>query len=320
MTKAHFEQKQCTTTCPYCGVGCGVDVTLINGEMTKTSGNLSHPANRGQLCIKGSNLAETVDHSNRLLAPEIDGKTVSWQQANTEVANRLKTIIEQYGPDAIAFYVSGQLLTEDYYVANKLIKGFIGTANIDTNSRLCMSSAVAGYKRAFGSDTVPCSYQDLDTTDLLVLVGSNAAWTHPVLFQRMERARAANPNLKIVVIDPKRTATADVADLYLPIKPTTDVALFMGLLHYLNNNDYLDKSYIVKHCEGWSETQNSVSKWTLEKTSQACNLSIQDLMLFYSMFATSAETVTFYSQGVNQSSQGVDKCNAIINCHLATAK
>lgn len=320
MNTSHFTQHVHQTTCAYCGVGCGVDVTVVNGEVTSTAGDPFHPANYGKLCIKGTNLVETVDLQGRLLAPEINGQAVEWHQATKEIAQRFQQIIQQHGPDAIAFYLSGQLLTEDYYVANKLIKGFIGTANIDTNSRLCMSSAVAGYKRAFGSDTVPCSYQDLETTDLLVLVGSNAAWTHPVLFQRMEKARAANPHLKIVVIDPRRTATAELADLFLPIKPATDVALFLGLLHYLNAHGDIDESYIEQHCEGWEQTKDSVNAWTIEHTSRHCNLSIQELKTFYSLFAKSPETVTFYSQGVNQSSQGVDKCTAIINCHLATGK
>lgn len=320
VSNTHFEQKICQTTCPYCGVGCGVDVTVVDGEVTDTTGDLSHPANFGKLCIKGSNLAETTDHTGRLQTPEINGKPVTWQQVNSEIAQRFRNIIAQHGPDAIAFYVSGQLLTEDYYVANKFIKGFIGTANIDTNSRLCMSSAVAGYKRAFGADTVPCSYQDLEATDLLVLVGSNAAWTHPILFQRMERARAKNPNLKLVVIDPKCTATAELADLYLPVKPGSDVALFMGLLHYLQDNDAVDADFIANYCEGWGATLESTQNWNLEQTAKYCNLSIQDLETFYSLFSQAPEAVTFYSQGVNQSSQGVDKCNAIINCHLATGK
>ncbi|MDU0354444.1 molybdopterin-dependent oxidoreductase [Paraglaciecola aquimarina] len=207
------------TTCPYCGVGCGVEVTVDkNRQLTALQGSSDHPANFGRLCVKGSKLLNTNSINGRLLSPRIKGEKASWEQAIGKVANKFKQVIEQHGPEAVAFYVSGQLLTEDYYVANKLMKGYIGSANIDTNSRLCMSSAVAAYKRAFGADAVPCCYEDLEETELLVLVGSNAAWTHPVLFQRIERAKKLNPNFKVISIDPRRTATAEIAELHLPIK------------------------------------------------------------------------------------------------------
>jgi len=315
-----FELKVCQTTCPYCGVGCGVDATIKNGELIAVTGSQSHPANQGKLCVKGSNLAETVDLDGRLLTPQINNKTVSWDEATSLVADKFSHYIDQYGPDSVAFYVSGQILTEDYYVANKLMKGYIGSANIDTNSRLCMSSAVAGYKRAFGSDTVPCSYEDLSNTDLLVLVGSNAAWTHPVLFQQMEQAKKDNPNLKIIVIDPRKTATAQLADLYLPLAPGSDVALFNGLLHYLIETNAIDDSYIEKYCQDFEITAETVKKWDLATTAQTTGITEQDLEIYFNAFAQSPTAITFYSQGVNQSSQGVDKCNAIINCHLATGK
>lgn len=320
MSKQQFEQKVCQTTCPYCGVGCGVDATVVNGQVTAVAGSKKHPANFGKLCVKGSNLAETTDLTGRLLHPEVAGQRVTWDEATDVVATRFANIIEEFGSDAVALYVSGQILTEDYYVANKLIKGYIGSANIDTNSRLCMSSAVAGYKRAFGTDTVPCSYEDLDSTDLLILVGSNAAWTHPVLFQRMEQAKSDNPNLKVVVVDPRRTATAEMADLFLPVKPGTDVALFMGLLNYIIQIDGVNQDYVDKYCDDFIPTAASVESWTVAKTAMFCELNEADLLLFYEAFYQSPTAVTFYSQGVNQSSQGVDKCNAIINCHLATGK
>ncbi|TNF07321.1 MAG: nitrate reductase, partial [Gammaproteobacteria bacterium] len=197
------------TTCPYCGVGCGVSARLRDDQIIAVSGGKSHPANLGALCVKGSALHETMGDHGRLLYPKIDGEQVDWDTALDTVADRLRTVRDTYGPEAIAFYLSGQLLTEDYYVANKLAKGFIGTGNVDTNSRLCMSSAVASYKRAFGGDAVPCSYEDLESCDLLVLVGSNAAWTHPVLYRRMVAAKNRNPNMRVVVIDPRRTATCD---------------------------------------------------------------------------------------------------------------
>ncbi len=320
MTQQRFEQKVSQTTCPYCGVGCGVDVTTLNGQAIAVAGTKQHPANFGKLCIKGSNLADTVSTDDRLLIPEAYGQQVTWPEATNAIAQKFNQLITEHGPDSIAFYVSGQILTEDYYIANKLIKGFIGTANIDTNSRLCMSSAVAGYKRAFGSDTVPCSYDDLEHTDLLVLVGSNAAWTHPILFQRMEQAKKRDPNLKFVVVDPKKTATAEIADVFLQIKAGSDVALFCGLLQYLVEQQQIDQAYIEGHCQNWQDTANSVEQWDIATTATYCDVNEDDLTRFYQLFSTTQKAITFYSQGVNQSSQGVDKCNAIINCHLATGK
>ncbi|WP_334313314.1 molybdopterin-dependent oxidoreductase [Psychrosphaera algicola] len=285
MSVQQFEQKVCQTTCPYCGVGCGVDATIVNGQLTAVSGSKQHQANFGKLCVKGSNLAETTDLEGRLLYPEVNGERTTWDHATDVVANKFKQIIAEHGPQAVAFYVSGQILTEDYYVANKLMKGYIGSANIDTNSRLCMSSAVAGYKRAFGSDTVPCSYEDLSATDLLILVGSNAAWTHPILFQRMEQAKKDNPNMKVVVIDPRRSATAELADLFLPVKPGTDVALFMGMLNYIINNGGVNRDYVERYCEGFDLTSESVSSWTVAKTATFCELQESDLLLFLMPFA-----------------------------------
>ncbi|NVK25682.1 MAG: nitrate reductase [Gammaproteobacteria bacterium] len=320
MPVQQFEHKTCQTTCPYCGVGCGVDVTMVNNVVNGVNGSEQHPANYGKLCVKGSNLHETLDLEGRLLTPEINAQPVDWDLATDTIAEKFNQIIAKHGPDSVAFYVSGQILTEDYYVANKLMKGYIGSANIDTNSRLCMSSAVAGYKRAFGADAVPCSYSDLSNTDLLVLVGSNAAWTHPVLFQRMEKAKQENSNLKVIVIDPRKTATAELADLFLPLKIGSDVALFSGLLNYLIEHDAIDQEYINDYCENWQVTASQVSEWTVTKTAEYCQLPVNDLLTYFNAFAQSPSAITFYSQGVNQSSQGVDKCNAIINCHLATGK
>ncbi len=221
------------TTCPYCGVGCGVIARVEDNGAVSVKGDPDHPANFGRLCSKGSALAETLDLEGRVLAPQVHGQTATWDDALDLVARRFKETIAEHGPDSVAFYVSGQLLTEDYYVANKLMKGFIGSANIDTNSRLCMASSVAGHKRAFGSDTVPGCYEDLELADLVVLTGSNTAWCHPVLFQRLVAAKASRPAMKIVVIDPRRTATCDIADLHLPLRADGDVALFNGLFHHL---------------------------------------------------------------------------------------
>ncbi|MEL7348683.1 MAG: molybdopterin-dependent oxidoreductase, partial [Pseudomonadota bacterium] len=199
------------TACPYCGVGCGVIATPDGQGGAAIAGDPDHPANFGRLCSKGSALGETVGLEGRLLNPMVGGLEASWDEATTLVARRFREAIDQHGPDSVAFYVSGQLLTEDYYVANKLMKGFIGTANIDTNSRLCMASSVAGHKRAFGADTVPGTYEDLEEADLVVLVGSNLAWCHPVLFQRIAAAKAARPGMRVVNIDPRRTATSGLA-------------------------------------------------------------------------------------------------------------
>ena len=205
------------TTCAYCGVGCGIVATRQGDRAARIQGDAAHPANHGRLCSKGTHLGETISLEGRLLHPEIRGKRASWDKAIAHVARKFADTIAEHGPDSVAFYVSGQLLTEDYYVANKLMKGFIGSANIDTNSRLCMSSAVSGHIRAFGEDVVPASYEDFDGAQLIVLVGSNTAWCHPVVYQRIMAARAAN-GTKIVVIDPRRTETCQDADLHLPLK------------------------------------------------------------------------------------------------------
>ncbi|AEG31556.1 nitrate reductase [Thiomicrospira cyclica] len=310
------------TTCPYCGVGCGVEMQR-NNQAWLCRGDQQHPANAGKLCVKGSALAETLDSRGRLLEPQINGVAVSIDQACTRIADEFKQVIAEHGPDAVAFYVSGQLLTEDYYVANKLIKGFMGTANIDTNSRLCMASAVVGYKRAFGADAVPCSYEDLALADLLVLVGSNAAWAHPILYQKMTQAKRDNPHKKVVVIDPRRTATCDLADLHLAIKPGTDALLFNGLLAYLAKQDCLDARFIIEHTEGFVlalAQAEATADTDLAVLAADCGVSESDLNKFFAWFAQTPRTVTFYSQGVNQSSSGVDKSNAIINVHLATGR
>ncbi|MBE0494335.1 MAG: molybdopterin-dependent oxidoreductase [Thiomicrospira sp.] len=309
------------TTCPYCGVGCGIEVDASNTNL-RMKGDAQHPANWGKLCVKGSAVGETLGMEGRLLQPIVNGEAVDTDTAVAAVADGLNRVLAQYGSDAIGFYVSGQLLTEDYYVANKLIKGFIGTANIDTNSRLCMASAVAGYKRAFGSDTVPCSYEDLNQADLLILVGSNAAWTHPILYQQMAQAKRDFPHKKVVVIDPRRTATCDFADLHLAITPGSDALLFNGLLAYLANQHALDQDFIVQHTQGFAEALASAqqSAGDLNKLAQACGICLDDLTRLCSWVKNTPKMLTFYSQGVNQSSSGVDKSNAIINLHLATGR
>nr|MCS5575789.1 molybdopterin-dependent oxidoreductase [Alteromonas macleodii] len=309
------------TTCPYCGVGCGVDISCNVSPRAITldtvKGTPEHPANYGRLCVKGTNLLETNDVNGRLLHPTMAGQSVDWDTATDVIADKITSTIAQYGADAVAFYVSGQLLTEDYYIANKLMKGFIGSANIDTNSRLCMSSAVAAYKRAFGEDVVPCDYTDLECTDLLVITGSNAAWAHPVLFQRIQRAKLKNPNMKVIVVDPRKTETCTIADLHLPIKPGSDVALFNGLLSYANAQGRIDKSIVESYAEGLDETLKSANALTLDDVAEVCDLDVNSIKAFFDAFCKASSAITFYSMGVNQSSAGVDKAQAIINCHLA---
>jgi len=308
------------TTCPYCGVGCGVVMNVPAGAVSVT-GDRQHPANFGRLCSKGTALDQTLDNQGRLLYPVVDGQRASWDDALNRVASGFNDIITQHGPDAVAFYVSGQLLTEDYYVANKLMKGFIGSANIDTNSRLCMSSAVAAQKRAFGADAVPVCYEDVELADLVVLVGSNYAWAHPVLYQRLAAAKKARPEMKVVVIDPRRTATCDIADLHLAIAPGADAFLFNGLLHHLRREDALDLGYVEAHVEGFAaafEAARAVS--SIPRVAQVCDVTEPDVSEFFRLFAKTERTVTVFSQGINQSSSGVDKGNAIINVHLATGR
>ncbi|KAF0205860.1 MAG: nitrate reductase catalytic [Gallionellaceae bacterium] len=308
------------STCPYCGVGCGVEVSVAADGIT-LCGDQHHPANFGRLCSKGAALADTLDHEGRLLHPLVNGQRASWDEALDRVADGFKKIIAEHGPDAVAFYVSGQLLTEDYYVANKLMKGFIGSANIDTNSRLCMSTAVAAHKRAFGADAVPVCYEDIEAADLVVIVGSNYAWAHPVLYQRLAAAKKARPSMQVVVVDPRRTATCDIADLHLAIAPGADAYLFNGLLHFLRREDALDLAYVEAHVEGFAaafEAARAVS--SIPKVAQVCGVAETQLSEFFQMFARTERTVTIFSQGINQSSSGVDKANAIINVHLATGR
>ena len=310
------------TTCPYCGVGCGVLATPRKDGGADVSGDPHHPSNFGKLCVKGSALGETLGDSGRLLYPQMRGERVGWDAALDHVAQGFRKIIDEHGPDAVALYVSGQLLTEDYYVANKLMKGYVGTANIDTNSRLCMSSAVAGHKRAFGEDLVPISYEDLELADLVVLVGSNTAWCHPILFQRIVKAKEKRPEMKIVVLDPRRTATCELADLHLPLRAGTDVILFNGLLTYLHQHDVVDTKFVDGHTNDVERTLAIADNTAgdLRSVARACRIEPSVLADFYRMFARTEKVITAFSMGVNQSGAGTDKVNSIINCHLLTGR
>ncbi|MDP3896856.1 MAG: molybdopterin-dependent oxidoreductase [Mesorhizobium sp.] len=314
------EARPVRTTCPYCGVGCGV-LAEAAADVTSVRGDPDHPANLGRLCSKGSALAETMGLHGRLLHPEIGGKQAGWEAALDLIAGRFAETIARHGADSVAFYVSGQLLTEDYYVANKLMKGFIGSGNIDTNSRLCMASSVAGHRRAFGEDIVPGIYEDFDAADLIVLVGSNTAWCHPVLYQRMLASRRAR-GTRIVVVDPRRTATASDCDLHLALKAGSDVLLFNGLLAHLARAGVTNDAFIANHTNGFSAALAlaEADAPSVAHVAEGCGLAAENVAMLYGWFAATERTVTVYSQGVNQSAHGTDKVNAIINCHLATGR
>ncbi len=310
------------TTCPYCGVGCGVLASRKADGLVVVRGDPDHPANYGRLCSKGTALGETTGLEDRLLTPMVDGVATGWEAALDRVAHGFAAAIDRHGPESVAFYVSGQLLTEDYYVANKLMKGFIGAANIDTNSRLCMASAVAAHKRAFGTDTVPCEYTDLEAADLVVLAGSNLAWCHPVIWQRLEAARRRRPEMRLVVIDPRRTATAELADLHLSIAPGMDGVLFAGLLAELDRRDVRDDAFVEGHVDDMAAALEAAHRVApdLAAVARRCGLKRADVVTLADWYARHDRTVTLWSQGLNQSTSGTDKGNAIINLHLLTGR
>lgn len=299
------------TTCAYCGVGCGIAAQVTGPRSVTIAGDADHPANFGRLCSKGTHLGETVGLEGRLLTPMIGERAASWDQALDLVADRLRATIAEHGPDSVAFYVSGQLLTEDYYVANKLMKGFVGSANIDTNSRLCMASAVAAHNRAFGEDVVPCSYDDLDEADLILLVGSNTAWCHPVIWQRIERARETR-GTRLVVIDPRRTETAELADLHVAVAPDGDVALFNALLAAMHRRDALNAAFVAQSV--------AMPDDMLDRLDPQPQIDPATFAQLVDLVASHPRMITLFSQGANQSVGGTDKGNAIINLHLATGR
>ena len=318
------------STCPYCGVGCGVLIDSVGSQITDVRGDPDHPANFGKLCTKGQTLHLTASPAialqTRLLQPMqrlqrgASAQPLAWDAALDLATERLASVIESDGPDAVGFYISGQLLTEDYYVFNKLAKGLIGTNNVDTNSRLCMSSAVAGYKLTLGADAPPACYDDVNHASCLFIVGSNAAFAHPVLFRRIEEAKKANPAMKVIVADPRRTDTAGFADLYLPLQPGSDVMLFHGLLHIMLWEGWLDAAYIAAHTTGFDALKALAREYTPERVAQACGVPKEDLFTAAQWFAQSPATLSLYCQGLNQSSSGTAKNATLINLHLATGQ
>jgi assimilatory nitrate reductase catalytic subunit len=300
-----------STTCCYCGVGCGVVASVAGKRITSVRGDPGHPANRGKLCSKGMSL-HRADPRFRGLFPEIRNARATWDEALDFAASGFRRIIEQHGPDAVAFYISGQFLTEDYYVFNKLAKGLIGTNNIDTNSRLCMASAVAGYKQTLGADAPPACYDDIEQAECVFIAGSNTAWAHPVLYRRIEAARPKH----VIVVDPRRTETACAATLHLQIVPGTDVALFSGMLDVIRSEGWLDEEFVRSHTEGFADLPALASA----EAAAICGVAATDLREAARLFASSRATLSLYCQGLNQSTSGTAKNAALINLHLATGQ
>lgn len=317
--------KKTKSTCCYCGVGCGVIIHSEDDKIIDVKGDPDHPANFGRLCTKGSTLHLTAKLDNRLLYPQMrtvrasERQTVSWNEALDFAADKFAETIQQYGPDSVAFYISGQLLTEDYYVFNKLAKGLIGTNNVDSNSRLCMSSAVAGYKTTLGSDAPPACYEDIDHTNCLLIAGSNTAFAHPIIFRRIEDAKANNPDLKIIVVDPRKTDTAMSADLHLAILPGTDVALFNGMLHVLLWEGLVDHAFIQASTSGFEALKDTVREYTPKMVADICGIQEADIMTAAKWFGA-GPSLSMYCMGLNQSIHGTDKNAALINLHLATGQ
>ncbi|ADI31028.1 nitrate reductase [Methylotenera versatilis] len=317
--------KETKSTCCYCGVGCGVIISSQNDKIIDIKGDPNHPANFGRLCTKGATLHLTAKLDNRLLYPEMrltreaTRKRVSWDDSLNYLTEQFAQTIEKHGPDSVAFYISGQLLTEDYYVFNKLAKGLIGTNNVDTNSRLCMSSAVTGYKATLGSDAPPACYEDIDSTECLFITGSNTAFAHPIIFRRIEDAKKNNPNLKIIVVDPRRTDTAQAADLHLAILPGTDVALYNGMLHVLLWEGMLDMAFINAHTNGFDALKDTVREYTPKMVADICGIKEADIITAAKWFGK-GPSLSMYCMGLNQSIHGTDKNAALINLHLATGQ
>ncbi|HET7480422.1 MAG TPA: nitrate reductase [Rubrobacteraceae bacterium] len=310
------------STCPYCGVGCGVEAGLENGRMVQIRGDKSHPANFGKLCPKPTGLPEALSSPDRLIYPQRrtasgDLKRVSWDEALAEISWKLEGTIEQHGPEAAAFYISGQLLTEDYYAVNKLAKGFLGVNNVDSNSRLCMSSAVAAYTGAFGTDGPPSAYADIAFAECVLLWGSNTADCHPITFGRIKR-RKKDPAVSVIVIDPRRTATAEIADLHLPIKPGTDLALANAMLCVLIEEGFVDRDFVERRTSGFEATAETAYEWTPRKAARVCGVAAEDIVRAARMFGEAKAALSMWTMGVNQSTVGTLKNRAIINLHLAT--
>jgi assimilatory nitrate reductase catalytic subunit len=324
--KTDSAMKETKSICCYCGVGCGVVIGSEGERIIAVRGDPDHPANFGRLCTKGQTLHLSARAGARALYPELRRSRgeararVTWDEALDHAAGRFADIIREHGPDSVAFYVSGQLLTEDYYVFNKLAKGLVGTNNIDTNSRLCMSSTVAGYKATLGADAPPACYEDIDRAQCILIAGSNTAVAHPVLYRRIEAARAANPAMKLVVVDPRRTDTATDADLHLQIAPGTDLALFNEMLHVMIEEGLVDRGYIERHTEGFDVLERTARDCAPADAAAICGVESKDIVTAARWFGNSGASLSLYCQGLNQSTHGTHNNAALVNLHLATGQ
>ena len=320
------------TLCPYCGVGCGLEIVETTKEPTvkfpdrfKVRGDRRHPSSQGMVCVKGATVAESIQ-KDRLLHPMMrdrldqEFRQVSWEQAFSAIVNRIQKVLATTGADALCMFGSGQFQTEDYYIAQKLFKGCLGTNNFDANSRLCMSSAVSGYVKSLGADGPPCCYEDFELTDCLFAIGTNTAECHPIIFNRFRKYHKKNPHVKLIVVDPRRTQTAEVADLHLAIQPATDIDLLNGIAHLLLKWNKCDRAFIENHTTGFGEFQEITELYTPEFVSRRCGISIEDLELAAKYWAESQRVLSIWSMGVNQSIQGTAKVQCIINLHLLTAQ
>lgn len=315
------------STCSYCGVGCGIIVSKDRKGRLLIEGDKDHPVNKGMLCSKGMNLHYTVmDQSDRLLTPQMRWsknhpmEEVDWNTALERAASVFKTFIKNHGPDSVGFYVSGQCLTEEYYIANKLVKGFLGTNNIDTNSRLCMSSAVVGYKETLGDDAVPIAYEDIELADCIFIAGANPAWCHPILFRRIEKHKAENPEIKIIVVDPRVTDSVAIADLHLQVQPGTDEVLFHGITRYLIDENHISRDFVEGHTNGFDQLADLVRSKTVQEYAAICKISVADLIKAAKWIGQSKGFLSMWAMGLNQSTSGVNQNLALINLHLVTGK
>ena len=322
-----MQNSEIKTTCSYCGVGCGIIVTKDSNNGVSVKGDKDHPVNRGMLCSKGMNLHYVVnDTSDRILYPEMRWskshplQRVNWDEALDRAAAVFSSIIKKHGPDSVGFYISGQCLTEEYYLVNKLVKGFLKTNNIDTNSRLCMSSAVVGYKKTFGEDSVPIAYEDIELADTFLITGANPAWCHPILYRRIEQHKEKNPKTKIIVVDPRKTDTALAADLHLQIMPGTDIYLYHAIAKHLIDKGYIDNEFIKNHTENYKAYKELIATTSLEKASKVCGVSISDIKLAAEIIAKAKGFLSLWAMGLNQSAVGVDKNTALLNLSLITGQ
>src|SRR5690554_4876612 len=322
-----MESKEIKSTCSYCGVGCGVIVKKDWKNRVLVEGDPDHPVNKGMLCSKGMNLHHVVnDTSDRLLYPEMrwskahPRERVSWDDALKRAAAVFSSIIKKHGPDSVGFYISGQCLTEEYYIANKLTKGFLGTNNIDTNSRLCMSSTVVGYKNTFGQDVVPLSYKDIELADCFLLAGANPAWCHPILFRRIEKHKEKHPDVKIIVVDPRKTDTANFADLHLQLIPGTDIVLYNAIGRRLLERGLIDYEFIKNHTDNYQKYRAQILSLSIKQAAKICGVSEKDIKMAADMIGLSDKFISMWAMGLNQSVIGTDKNVALINLSLITGQ